>query len=46
MLFAAGIVTGCGLFGPEGVYSSGYCTRAGACDVSRHELVKHIAHIK
>lgn len=44
MLLVAGVMMGCGLFGPEGFHSSGYCTRAAACDASGYGRVKHIAH--
>lgn len=44
MLLAAGVMMGCGLFGPEGFHPSGYCTRAVACDATGDECVKHIAH--
>lgn len=44
MLLVAGVMMGCGLFGPGGFHSSGYCTRAVALDASGYERVKHIAH--
>lgn len=42
MLLVAGVMMGCGLFGPRGFHSYGYCTRAITCHAS--ECVKHIAH--
>lgn len=44
MLLVAGVMMGCGLCGPGGFHSSGYCTRAVACDASGYGCVKHIAH--